>query len=232
MATLFLINRLRRLAARRPPRKRAEDRLRRDSLEGIVWAVPAGGECAPVEGPGARQDNRLFLDGRAGRLLLFFRTGRKAHSPFHVARMALAIPAKRKGGQAVENKQLCEMIHFASPMISMTYGKRRETVRFARRKECRFFRLVEGQNAGERNQRRIRRARGGRCASQRLGNGAASRWNRSKRTRKWRRRLQQLGGRIDQVKFRMRRFAYNLRREPDFFYFLARNPLKSPDSDE
>ena len=32
----------------------------------IVWAVPAGGEGAPVEGRGARQGNRLFLDGPAG----------------------------------------------------------------------------------------------------------------------------------------------------------------------
>jgi hypothetical protein len=36
-------------------------------VEGIVWAVPAGGEGAPVEGRGARQDNRLFLP-RANRL--------------------------------------------------------------------------------------------------------------------------------------------------------------------
>jgi hypothetical protein len=31
---------------------------------------------------------------------------------------------------------------------------------------------------------------------------------------------------------RLRRFAYNLRRESNFFYFFAHNPLKSPDSDE
>jgi hypothetical protein len=30
----------------------------------------------------------------------------------------------------------------------------------------------------------------------------------------------------------LRRFAHNLRRESDFFIFFARNPLKSPDSDE
>src|SRR6516225_7251137 len=65
----------------------------------------------------------------------------------------------------------------------------RETARFARRKESfvfPVFRVVEGQNARERNQRRIRGSRGGRSARQRLGNGAASRWNRSKWTRKWR----------------------------------------------
>ena len=38
----------------------------RDSVEGIVWAVPSGSEGAPVEGGGARQDNRLFLDGPVG----------------------------------------------------------------------------------------------------------------------------------------------------------------------
>jgi hypothetical protein len=38
----------------------------RDSVEWIVWAVPAGSEGAPVEGRGARQDNRPFLDGPAG----------------------------------------------------------------------------------------------------------------------------------------------------------------------
>jgi len=48
--------------------------------------------------------------------------------------MALAIPAKRKGGQAIENKQLREMVHFATTMISMAYDQRHETARFARRK--------------------------------------------------------------------------------------------------
>jgi hypothetical protein len=33
--------------------------------------------------------------------------------------MALAIHAKRKGGQAMENKQLREMAYFAPLMISM-----------------------------------------------------------------------------------------------------------------
>jgi hypothetical protein len=53
--------------------------------------------------------------------------------------MALAIHAKRKAGQAIENKQLCEMAHFAPPMISRTYDQRRETARFARRKEAFAF---------------------------------------------------------------------------------------------
>jgi hypothetical protein len=72
-------------------------------------------------------------------LLLFFRTGGKAGAPFHVAGIALAIRAKRKAGQVIENKQLCEMVHFAPPMISTAYGQRRETARFARRKESFAF---------------------------------------------------------------------------------------------
>jgi hypothetical protein len=37
--------------------------------------------------------------------------------------MAVAIHAKRKGGQAIENKQSCEMAPFVPPMISMAYGR-------------------------------------------------------------------------------------------------------------
>jgi hypothetical protein len=59
-----------------------------------------------------------------------------AGSAFHVARMAVVIHAKRKGGQAIENKRLREMVHFAPPMISGTYDAARETARFARRKEA------------------------------------------------------------------------------------------------
>jgi hypothetical protein len=55
------------------------------------------------------------------------------------AGMAVAIRAKRKGGQAIENKQLREMVHFVPPMISRTYDQRRETARFARRKEAFAF---------------------------------------------------------------------------------------------
>ena len=47
--------------------------------------------------------------------------------------------AKRKGGQVIENKQSCEMVHFAPPMISTTYDQRRETARFAGRKESLRF---------------------------------------------------------------------------------------------
>jgi hypothetical protein len=51
----------------------------------------------------------------------------------------LRFHAKRKGAQAIENKQLREMAHFAPPMISMTYDAARETARFARRKESFAF---------------------------------------------------------------------------------------------
>jgi hypothetical protein len=37
--------------------------------------------------------------------------------------MALAIRAKRKGRQAIENKQFCEMAHFPSLMISTAYAR-------------------------------------------------------------------------------------------------------------
>jgi hypothetical protein len=41
---------------------RADRFLIRDSVDWIVWAVPAGSEGAPVEGRAARQGSRLFLD--------------------------------------------------------------------------------------------------------------------------------------------------------------------------
>jgi hypothetical protein len=102
------------------------------------------------------------------------------------AGMALAIGAKRKGGQAIENKQFSEMPRFRAPMISRTYGQRRETARFARRKNPLAF---AGFSASSRSKTQWREINGGfgaraaEVASLRLGNGAASRWNRSKRTR-------------------------------------------------
>ena len=44
-----------------PDSLRADSVVIQDSVEWIVWAVPAGNEGAPVEVRGARQDNRLFL---------------------------------------------------------------------------------------------------------------------------------------------------------------------------
>jgi hypothetical protein len=55
-------------------------------------------------------------------MLLFFRIY-KAGSPLMRAGLAVAIRAKRKGGQAIENKQFCEMARFAPPMISTTYRR-------------------------------------------------------------------------------------------------------------
>ena len=109
----------------RNPSKQIQIKLRfiRDAVEWIVCAVPVGSEGAPVEGRGARHGNRLFLDGPAGHMLLFFRTNGKAGPPFHGAGVAPAIRAKRKWGQAIENKQVCEMAYFAPPMISMAYGR-------------------------------------------------------------------------------------------------------------
>ena len=94
-----------------------------------------------------------------------------------MAGMALAIHAKRKGGQAIENKQFCEMAHFALPMISRTYDQRRETARFARRKNPFAFAGFSASSRAKTQGSEISGgfgARGGRCASLRLGNGAAS----------------------------------------------------------
>jgi pyruvate/2-oxoglutarate dehydrogenase complex dihydrolipoamide acyltransferase (E2) component len=87
------------------------------------------------EGRSARQDNRLFLDGPAGVCYCFSELTEKRGRRFMRAGMALAIQAKRKRGQAIENKQLREMVHFAPPMNSRTYDQRRETARFPQRKE-------------------------------------------------------------------------------------------------
>jgi hypothetical protein len=89
------------------------------------------------------------------------------------------------------------MPRFRAPMISRTCGQRRETARFAWRKSPFVFPVFSARRGPKRKDREInggfRGSRGGSglarrtCAARRLGNGAASRWNRSKRTRKWRR---------------------------------------------
>jgi hypothetical protein len=96
--------------------------------------VPAGGERAPVEGRGALQDNRLFLDGPAGVCYCFSELTARPARRFVRAGMAVVIHAKRKAGQIIENKRVCEMAYFVPIMISRTYDQRRETARFARRK--------------------------------------------------------------------------------------------------
>jgi hypothetical protein len=119
------------------------------------------------------------------------------------AGVALAIRVKRKRGQAIENKQFCEMIHFAPPMISMGYDQRRETARFARRMNPFAFagfsassRLktqgseINGGFGGAR--RTLRRSATRKCHRQTVGiakNGLGDDAT----------RLQPLGGRIDQA---------------------------------
>jgi hypothetical protein len=144
----------------------------------------------------------------------------------------LRFHAKRKAGQVIENKQLREMAHFVPIMISTAYGQRRETARFARRKNpfafAGFSASSRPKTQGSEINGGFGGARGGRSATRRLGTGAASRWNRSKRTRKWRRLLQPLGenragwrgeGRGRGRDGGLRRFAHNLRRESIFFIF-------------
>jgi hypothetical protein len=71
-----------------------------DSVEGIVWAVPAGSEGAPVEGRGTRQDNRLFLDGPACICYCFSELSGKAGSPFHAGRDGVCDSGETKSGSS------------------------------------------------------------------------------------------------------------------------------------
>jgi hypothetical protein len=192
-------------------------------LNGSFGAVPAGGEGAPVEGRGAWRDNRLFLDGPASICYCFSELSGSG-SPFHMAGMALAIHAKQKGGQAIENKQLREMVHFAPLMISVAYDRIGETVRFARRKESFRFPCFS-------------RCRGPRRkgAKSTADSGRARRTSRRSATRKWRRKplgsLQMdsevapagssRGRENRSGELHMRRFAHNLRRESIFFIFRS-----------
>ena len=94
------------------------------------------------------------------------------------------------------------MTDSAPIMISMTYAMPCETSRFARRNEH----FVSARSAHTGASSRRLEARGG-WERQRLGNGAASLWNRSKWTRKWPSAgSQSPGARIDQ-RTRMRRPA-------------------------
>jgi hypothetical protein len=71
-------------------------RVIRDSVEWIVWAVPAGSEGAPVEGRTARQGSRLFLDEPATVCYCLSELSGKAGAPFMRAGMAVAIPCETK----------------------------------------------------------------------------------------------------------------------------------------
>ena len=119
--------------------------------------------------------------------------------------------AKRKGDQAIENKQVCEMVHFAAPMISRTYDQRRETARFARRKESFRFPWFSASSRAKTQGSEISGGFGARddVGASIEGSGAAE----------WK-----VGA--------LETFCIQLETRVDFFYFFARNPLKSPDSDE
>jgi hypothetical protein len=97
------------------------------------------------------------------------------------AGVAACDSGETKKGEAIENKQLREMVHFAPPMISMGYDQRRETARFARRKNpfafAGFSASSRLKTQGSEINGGFGGARGGRCASLRLGNVTARRWN-------------------------------------------------------
>jgi hypothetical protein len=151
--------------------------VRRDSVEGIVWAVFAGGEGAPVEERAPGKTIEFFLAGGRASVTVFQNLATRPVRRFMRAGMALVIRAKRKGGQAIENKQLREMAYFAPIMILTAYGPARETARFARRKNPFAFAGFSASSRAKTQGSEISGgfgARGGRSAARRLGNGAAS----------------------------------------------------------
>jgi hypothetical protein len=136
--------------------------------------------------------------------------------------MAVAMRAKRKWGQAIENKQVCEMAYFVPLMISTTYDQRRETARFARRKNpCAFA----GFSASSRPKTHGSEINGG-FGARAVGTLRESATRRRKLLESLKtdsqmappapvaRRENRSG------ELRMRRFAHNLRRESIFFIFL------------
>jgi hypothetical protein len=147
------------------------------------------------------------------------------------AGMAVAIPVKRKGGQVVENKQSREITRFRAPMISRTYDQRRETIRFARRKESFAF---AGFSASSRPKTQVSEINGGFgaraadvarvCDSQMAPQAVGIAQNDSQMAPP----APTAGRENRSGELRMRRFAHNLRHESDFFYFFAHNPLKAP----
>jgi hypothetical protein len=105
-------------------------------------------------------------------------------------------------------------------MISTAYDQRRETARFARRKESFAFAGFSASSTAKTQGSEINGGFGARAADV----APLSDWN-------WRRRLLPLGGRTDRAN-PYETFCTQLETRVDFFYFFARNPLKSPDSDE
>ena len=84
----------------------------RDSVEGVVWAVPAGGEGASVEGRGARQDNRLFLDGRAS-VTVFQNLAARPARRFMGPDGACDSMRNEKGGMPLKTNNSAKSLDFA-----------------------------------------------------------------------------------------------------------------------
>jgi len=95
-----------------------------DPVGWIVWAIPAC--CDLFEERGRSPKKRHFLDTSAGVFYCFAeRNGRPARASYEALGGAgvgaLAIRAKRKRDQVIENKQSGEMTDFAPPVIPRTY---------------------------------------------------------------------------------------------------------------
>jgi hypothetical protein len=86
--------------------------IMRDSVGGIVWAVPSGGEGAPVEGRGARQDNRLFLDGRAS-VTVFQNLAARPARRFMGPDGACDSMRNEKGGKPLKTNNSAKSLDFA-----------------------------------------------------------------------------------------------------------------------
>jgi hypothetical protein len=121
------------------PKSAVKPGVIRDSIEWIVWQFPPGSKARRSrDGAPGKTIDFFLTDGRApATVFQNWRQGRLAVSCGPGWR--LRFHAKRKGGQAIENKQVCEIVHFAPPMISKAYDAARETVRFARRKKSSAF---------------------------------------------------------------------------------------------
>ena len=111
-------------------------------------------------GTGRPARRSTFSWRSGGRLLLFFRTERQGRLAVSCGPgWRLRFHAKRKGGQAIGNKQFCERpISHPNDLKDLRPASRNRSFRSAKGilRFCWFFRLVETQNARERNQRRIR----------------------------------------------------------------------------
>jgi hypothetical protein len=75
--------------------------LIRDSVEWIVWAVPPAAKARRSKDGAPGETIDFFLTDRRT-FVTVFQNLRQAGSAFHLAGMALASQAKRKGGQTIE----------------------------------------------------------------------------------------------------------------------------------